>query len=931
MDNGAHYFKTDLQVHTPRDRSWKGERPTGPEDRRTYARDFVASCRAGGLAAVAITDHHDFAMVDYIREVAAAERGEEGEFLSPERRLVVFPGLELTLAVPCQALLILDADFPSDRLPSVLERLGIDAPDPGLDRHPEPRQLPGIDTLGQLHELLDRADWLRGAYAVFPNVTDSGNHSLMRSKMQQRYAEMPCVGGYVDGPVANKVGTGNARIFAGKEREWGSKRIAVFQTSDARDATFSWLGKHATWVKWAVPTAEALRQACLAQESRIAHAPPELPRLVITRLNVSNSKFMGRIDLELNPQCSAFIGGRGTGKSTCLEYLRWGLCDQQPNLQTDGDESSLADRRERLIADTLVPFDSNVEVHFLVNGVPHVVRRFTADGRVMLRIRAQAFAPATTEDVRSLLPIEAYSQRQLSTVGVRLEELTRFVEAPIRSTLDDLAAREARIAAAIRQNYGDVDRQRVLAAAVERDAFTITSLTQQAERLRTELADVSAADRECLNAKPLHDQAEQTVTGWLRKLEQSEAETDRSAAVLAKLRLDLRAPAEGSPERDTLLQLEQEVREALAAAEHTVRTAAEALRARTAEGARVTALARGWRSAHDDFRGRYGAAKDRAAEHASGLEELERLDARCQALQTSVEMQREELIAFGDAAARHADLLDEWRAVQTERSETIEQQCLALNELSGGQILASVQRGAGTRRLQERFRGATVGSNLRGNKIEGFLANVAGAEDPLAAWHAAMEELEARVVAGPEGAAVLGTPATALRAFSSGDLERIFDRLATSDVVELSLVSLDDHPSFKYRTKEDEYIDFDVASAGQQATALLQVLLNQGGSPLIIDQPEDDLDSQVILDIVDRIWDAKHKRQLVFSSHNANLVVNGDAELVVCCDYTTTGDHSAGRIRLEGAIDVPAVRDEITLVMEGGERAFRLRKDKYGF
>lgn len=109
------------------------------------------------------------------------------------------------------------------------------------------------------------------------------------------------------------------------------------------------------------------------------------------------------------------------------------------------------------------------------------------------------------------------------------------------------------------------------------------------------------------------------------------------------------------------------------------------------------------------------------------------------------------------------------------------------------------------------------------------------------------------------------------------------------------------------------------------------MLLNQGGPPLVIDQPEDDLDSQVILDIVELIWSAKAGRQLVFASHNANLVVNGDAELVVCCDYRAAGDHSAGKIKLESAIDIPAVRDEIRIVMEGGEKAFRLRKDKYGF
>jgi type III restriction enzyme len=51
----------------------------------------------------------------------------------------------------------------------------------------------------------------------------------------------------------------------------------------------------------------------------------------------------------------------------------------------------------------------------------------------------------------------------------------------------------------------------------------------------------------------------------------------------------------------------------------------------------------------------------------------------------------------------------------------------------------------------------------------------------------------------------------------------------------------------------------------------------------------------------------------------------------VCCDYRAAGDHSGGKIKLEGAIDMTEVRMEITKVMEGGERAFRLRKEKYGF
>jgi predicted ATPase len=74
-------------------------------------------------------------------------------------------------------------------------------------------------------------------------------------------------------------------------------------------------------------------------------------------------------------------------------------------------------------------------------------------------------------------------------------------------------------------------------------------------------------------------------------------------------------------------------------------------------------------------------------------------------------------------------------------------------------------------------------------------------------------------------------------------------------------------------------------------------LLNQPGPPLLIDQPEEDLDNPVMQEIVEQLWNAKQKRQIIFVSHNANLVVNGDAELVAWCDYRKAGDQSGGNSR----------------------------------
>ncbi len=81
----------------------------------------------------------------------------------------------------------------------------------------------------------------------------------------------------------------------------------------------------------------------------------------------------------------------------------------------------------------------------------------------------------------------------------------------------------------------------------------------------------------------------------------------------------------------------------------------------------------------------------------------------------------------------------------------------------------------------------------------------------------------------------------------------------------------------------------------------------------------------------DDITSTKSLRQLLFVSHNANIVVNGDAELVACFRYKDVNDNTAGVISPIGSIDCESVRNTITTIMEGGKKAFEMRREKYGF
>jgi chromosome segregation protein len=227
-----------------------------------------------------------------------------------------------------------------------------------------------------------------------------------------------------------------------------------------------------------------------------------------------------------------------------------------------------------------------------------------------------------------------------------------------------------------------------------------------------------------------------------------------------------------------------------------------------------------------------------------------------------------------------------------------------------------------------------ISANIRRDKLEALGDAITSAEHPEQRWQQIIDDLEklAEFDLERHGADRRpDTPALAAAGLTGADLNRMGARLPTDGWLALSLIQIERKPVFEYRSREGDYIDFGNASAGQQATALLKSLLNQAGPPLIIDQPEEDLDNPVMPEIVEQLWKAKVNRQIIFASHNANLVVNGDAELVVWCDYRKAGDQSLGRIAREGAIDIPSVRDAIKRIMEGGEAAFNLRKEKYGF
>src|SRR5258707_3905950 len=160
MDKGAHFHRCDFQVHTPRDAGWSGGDAVTDAERQAYANELILACRRKGLRAIAITDHHDFAFFPHVKKAAQDELDDGGQPVSTEERIAVFPGIEMTLTAPnCQALLILDADFPENLLQSVLTTLAI-TPAPATAAKQAATQRIPQNVVGDLTELYEKLNSL---------------------------------------------------------------------------------------------------------------------------------------------------------------------------------------------------------------------------------------------------------------------------------------------------------------------------------------------------------------------------------------------------------------------------------------------------------------------------------------------------------------------------------------------------------------------------------------------------------------------------------------------------------------------------------------------------------------------------------------------------------------------------------------------------
>ena len=183
------------------------------------------------------------------------------------------------------------------------------------------------------------------------------------------------------------------------------------------------------------------------------------------------------------------------------------------------------------------------------------------------------------------------------------------------------------------------------------------------------------------------------------------------------------------------------------------------------------------------------------------------------------------------------------------------------------------------------------------------------------------------------------SPARLLETLEAGLLPRIGmseavqatfrECLSVSKQRELAAIRCRDRYLIELEMDDGSYRRLDDLSGGQRVSVLLSLLLETNDDrPLVIDQPEDELDNRFLFEtVLPALKRLKGRRQIIVATHNPNIVVNGDADQVIQLEATA----NRGRVAQAGAIEEPAVRDAIVRTVDGGDEAFRLRRLKYGF
>ena len=396
---GSRWWQVDFHTHSPESYDFRCDSDGGASDWKSW----VTAARDAGIHAIAVTDHNTAGAVTCLKQVIRDVKD------APE----LFPGVELTASDGSHLLILKDPSSKQQHIEEILSKAGVPV---------DLRGKPGARSTLSVEQILEAF----GNDALVIGAHVNGPDGLLELGGQQRIGVLknkglaavevnPCMGyddSWLDG----------SRLEIGRS-------ISTVWSSDGH--RFDQLGRRFTWVKTTKPNLEGLRLALLDGGASLKPVtrdapgnPNKYPDLAIESVTVDRAKYIGRpspITVEFNPWLNAIIGGRGTGKSTLLDFCRKTLRrESELDGKDGGEEGSLRDFFERRMSvpasrldEGLLTENTLLKVVYRKDGQQFILS-WSQNGEALpiARLDGEKLTPQEG-DIRERFPVRIYSQKQL--------------------------------------------------------------------------------------------------------------------------------------------------------------------------------------------------------------------------------------------------------------------------------------------------------------------------------------------------------------------------------------------------------------------------------------------------------------------------------------------------------------------------------------
>ena len=689
----------------------------------------------------------------------------------------------------------------------------------------------------------------------------------------------------------------------------------------------SYPGSHFTWIKMGSPSIEGVRLALLDGALSVRRSdqgtgdPNEHAPSTLDSIEVSQARYMGKYQsftIGFNPWFNGIIGGRGTGKSTVVEFLRMALrrkaelpVDLQPEFKQ---YSQIYPDEEN---GGLLTNDTSIKAIYRKDGDRFRVQWNSVGDLELIEREVKGQWRRAEGDIQQRFPVRIYSQKQIFQLAKTPLALLRVIdEAPEvghHSWSEKWKLQESRF------------------LSLRAKAREVEAGLAEEPRLRGELDDVErklaifeqAGHAEILKAFQERTRQNREVEAWEESWTETGTQLRKVAAEIVPDLLNGSSFNSDSASDEDLQKRAAKTHSRLDEIRKSVKLIASDAD-EVADEWRKSRDESFWKQSVDDATQAYQELTENLSREGAGDPAAYGELVQCRQV---IEQQLKEL---DERKKQVDDLNDEADAclqhlLEIRRELTASRRSFLNSVLSGNQYVRIQVAPYGAREMVEsEFRrliqreDGTFERDIGSPDGGGLLGKLYLQDDGAEVIEKNLLNIKTRVKEIASGEHGIGTVADRRFATHLGNLQpEVIDRL--------DLWFPEDSLEVRYSARGDgqRFRSIQEGSPGQKTAALLAFLLSYGGEPLILDQPEDDLDNHLIYDlIVTQLRAIKRHRQVIVVTHNANIVVNGDAELVVA--LAARGRET--QKECEGSLQEQQVRETICAVMEGGRKAF---EDRY--